>query len=877
MELAFGGRFADRAPQRFHRFNDHDAPLAHDDFDVFLAHVACGTWDPDFGTETVSEALPRGTPRWARRVLSEETHFEVLPNMPPAVPPGIVLHETTTKGTFLATCASPRVTKEQVDVWIEAHRDARVKSARGPLGVAVLARLKLESAKEVGQHGHFAGPDALLVTFLEIYCPFGHEMGWESLRALLRDDRDGKLRLRDVTDVVTLPARAPGNLEGVILKEVKRHLREVLVGFHELLAGPTEPDLTQQMTQGVGLNVVAPPSTKAWSAEQHARMSIQACAPGSQAAVAAASAGWLGDEEDEDEEDAPSPDTNQKKPRVEADADVRGALVGKFSAVEAEFIHESKSSEDENETHTVVQPARKNGWGAKKNVLLTQDTSGDESPSRVPSAAKNKTRDEKVPSAKKKKSPARAATTEKTPVAARPTRTPRSVTRSTATETPAAKATAPASSKRTRSVTKEKETPAVAQTPAVAETPAVAQTKPPVKNSAPKSKPAPPSAKKVTKPKTQTEFLESKSAKPRVALSGFGSADLTKYGAAVSRLGGVVCAGHGWDTRATHVVFGPRGSRSLKFLAGAAAGTPLLDASWVDASKSRGRGKLLGKETYKNHLWQGGWRGTDAGLVTRDASAFWQGWVGEQEKYENDTHNIQVFKDLSVGVAPFPSANKAERDALVVVLRAGGAVVSLIGAKGLVSPGTPVLDVVIVDTGSSVTGGGSIDLSGTAGATAGGGGARVFKQIPNRVACVSPEFFKSWLSRPGADLSPHVLRGAVTGALAEALKRTGSGGADDVIADETDEDTDAEEEQEQAPRPAKRAKSVAKSVQKTTPKSGKKSILKPKPAKTPARATAKDATASAATGSGSKRRGSPAQDRPVQIMGKRRRVLGASN
>ena len=158
-----------------------------------------------------------------------------------------------------------------------------------------------------------------------------------------------------------------------------------------------------------------------------------------------------------------------------------------------------------------------------------------------------------------------------------------------------------------------------------------------------------------------------------------------------------------------------------------------------------------------------------------------------------------------------------------------------------------------------------------------GGGARVFKQIPNRVACVSPEFFKSWLSRPGADLSPHVLRGAVTGALAEALKRTGSGGADDVIADETDEDTDAEEEQEQAPRPAKRAKSVAKSVQKTTPKSGKKSILKPKPAKTPARATAKDATASAATGSGSKRRGSPAQDRPVQIMGKRRRVLGASN
>ena len=117
----------------------------------------------------------------------------------------------------------------------------------------MLARLQMETAKQPDGDGALAGPDALLRTFLEVYCPFGHEMGWSSLRAMLRPAATGRanaekssarLRLRDAGEVVTLPRRTPGNLEGVTLCEVRRPLREVLAGFHELLAGPTEPDLS---------------------------------------------------------------------------------------------------------------------------------------------------------------------------------------------------------------------------------------------------------------------------------------------------------------------------------------------------------------------------------------------------------------------------------------------------------------------------------------------------------------------------------------------------------------------------------------------------------------------------------------------------------
>ena len=221
--------------------------LAAEDFAAFARHVAAGVWEPD-----VDERNANAKPAWLRRVLAGETRFETLAARPAGVGSSAVSVTEPAPGLFLACLSSARA--EDVARWGALCVASKTRSARGPLGAAVLARLQMETAKQPDGDGALAGPDALLRTFLEVYCPFGHEMGWSSLRAMLRPAATGRanaekssarLRLRDAGEVVTLPRRTPGNLEGVTLCEVRRPLREVLAGFHELLAGPTEPDMTQ--------------------------------------------------------------------------------------------------------------------------------------------------------------------------------------------------------------------------------------------------------------------------------------------------------------------------------------------------------------------------------------------------------------------------------------------------------------------------------------------------------------------------------------------------------------------------------------------------------------------------------------------------------
>ena len=77
VEAAFGGRFADRQPARFHAFGDGDAPLAAEDFAAFARHVAAGVWEPD-----VDERNANAKPAWLRRVLAGETRFETLAARP---------------------------------------------------------------------------------------------------------------------------------------------------------------------------------------------------------------------------------------------------------------------------------------------------------------------------------------------------------------------------------------------------------------------------------------------------------------------------------------------------------------------------------------------------------------------------------------------------------------------------------------------------------------------------------------------------------------------------------------------------------------------------------------------------------------------------
>jgi len=815
VEAAFGGRFADRQPARFHAFGDGDAPLAAEDFAAFARHVAAGVWEPD-----VDERNANAKPAWLRRVLAGETRFETLAARPAGVGSSAVSVTEPAPGLFLACLSNARA--EDVARWGALCVDSKTRSARGPLGAAVLARLQMETAKQPDGDGALAGPDALLRTFLEVYCPFGHEMGWSSLRAMLRPAATGRanaekssarLRLRDAGEVVTLPRRTPGNLEGVTLCEVRRPLSEVLAGFHELLAGPTEPDMTQAAPAEA---LPAPPRTKSWTVDHGTRVSVQACAPGSQAAVAAASAGWLAADEPAEapRDDAParegaSPETRDAQDAREEEA-VRGDLAARLDAcagagaeTEAPPAADEATRSDDEDAVAPGRRARRGGARARP-VLLTQDTAEDEG---VDLSGDGDGDGEEKDSAAASVPRARRARAAKTPVTKTPvTKTPVAVAaRATRSKTPAAAAK---TSKKTSSASKK--TSSASKKPSSKKPSSTRGAQ--ASGSGPRGVSSPPAAAR----------------RPRVALSGFGSADLTKYGATATRLGASLCAGHAWDPRATHVVFGPRGSRSIKFLAAAASGVPLLDASFLDAS--RRAGALLGPETFGDHLWRGGWRGADAGLVAPDAAKRWL------SLNRGSGEDARPFAGLVVAVAPFPSSNRVERDMLVEVLRAGGARVSTVSAKGALIPAAPAPDVAVVDPGSFAGADAAAGRAGAAAAAAAGG------------ACVAPEFFKSWLSRPGASLAQHVLRGEVVGALADALARTSG--------------ADAEEADEEAEPPAPRSTSRAEA---------RLRAAKPAP-----RAKAAEAAASeAAGGSGTKR--ASAKDRAMPIVGKRRRVLAPRN
>ena len=832
VEAAFGGRFAHRQPARFHAFGDGDAPLAADDFSAFLKHVAAGVWEPD-----ALGADDGGTPAWLRRVLTGETRFETFaarPALHVSGAPNSVSVVEPAPGMFMACLSSARA--EDLERWSELCAESKTRSARGPLGAAVLARLRMETAKQPDGDVSPAGPDALLRAFLEVYCPFGHEMGWSSLRAMLRPaaaaaagrESDARLRLRDAGEVVTLPRRTPGNLEGVTLCEVRRPLREVLAGFHELLAGPTEPDMTQaDRPADFSALGSAPPHTKEWTANEGARMSVQACAPGSQAAVAAASAGWLANDEPAEcaRDDAPTRNAEPEKEDEEeargSKREVRGDLAAQLDAcagagAETEALAVSADEATEaSDDETVVAPGRRARGANKRPVLLTQDTAEDEGAD----GDGNRDGDEKNSARRARVPRATRARTAKTPV---------SVATTPTTKTPKTPAADAKASRSKSAAARPAAARAAGSTGPRAPSPAKASKKP---SNTKKLKKAARGGEASGSGPRVSSFPPAAERRPRIALSGFSSADLTKYGATATRLGASLCAGHAWDPRATHVVFGPRGSRSIKFLAAAASGVPLLDASFLDAS--RRAGAMLGAETFGDHLWRGGWRGADAGLVAPDASARW--WSHSRRARENK-EDPRPFAGLCVAVAPFPSSNRVERDMLVAVLRAGGARVSTVSAKGALIPAAPAPDVAIVDPGSFAGADAAAGRAGAAAAAAAGG------------ACVAPEFFKSWLSRPGTSLAQHVLRGEVVGALADALAR--ASGADAERADER-------EAEKPAPRPASRAKAP------------------PRAAKPAPRSKAAEAAASKAAGSGTKR--TAAKDRAAPIVSKRRRVLAPRN
>ena len=272
VEKAFGGRFADLKSERWHRFNDADAPLAADDFDEFCTAIEEGTWYPEGVAECERIRL--------RKVVDGERRFEILHAKPRDIPEGVTITSLPrVSGRYLAYL-DENATEDDVEGWIKLARDAVSKRERGPLGAAVISRLRLEKAKQPRENfdddvedASLASSDALLTTFVEVYLPFGFMMDHYAIVAAMNETNDERagytIQPRD--EIMVLPARVPGNLPNVTVESVERPISEVILGFHELLAGPTEPDPTQRPAANA-----LPNAADTWTIDVGNRISLAA-------------------------------------------------------------------------------------------------------------------------------------------------------------------------------------------------------------------------------------------------------------------------------------------------------------------------------------------------------------------------------------------------------------------------------------------------------------------------------------------------------------------------------------------------------------------------------------------------------------------------
>lgn len=576
VENALGGRFAP-SNSWFAFADDADNEPLTDmaTLDDFYNLVARGR--RSFGGDNTDEKL--------YQIEQGELRFEVFENgISEALEEDLIKEESPMIVQTLYSGTVVIVHKRFANCCDEVMRlvDAlELQQRQGPIGKWIQAMLRVETAKQlngVGEDGRLKpGSNALMKTF-KMYLQLQHQMNDTDQAQLFNEN--GALAPAD--KIITLPARAPGNIRGIILQEVQRPLRDILAGFYELLAGPTEPDPTQQPL---------------------------------------ASQQFLSQMEMEEEEG--------------------GAMA---ELAEDEEIHEPP--------------------------VISEEVAGD------PETAEE--------------APAAAPSQHETPAA---------ILRKSSRYVP---------SKPSTSKKKTKSTPKSAATPKGTVT-------------------------KVKTPK-HDENVNTTHRKAYITLSGFSSAGIKKYSAVVRKIGGILCTGHEWEPSTTHVVFGERGSRSIKFLAGAVAGASLLDVSYLDACAAAG--KVLSVTT--EHLWRGG-RGAEMGVISAHAAERWSKVPGST-----------AFSGLSVAIVPFAAHARIEQKMLDTVLRAGGASISIVSPKGDVClTQAEVPDIVVSgqveDTDSPK------DVPRLEALLEGG--------VDSDVVVVSSEFFKAWISTPEAALDEYCMFG----------------------------------------------------------------------------------------------------------------------
>ena len=544
---------------------------------------------------------------------------------------------------------------------------------RGPLGRAVSSRLALERAQNgtLLDSNNIDDPDALLATFVNVYLRFGYNFTPRAAREMFMTDNGTKI-IQDLNFIVTLPERKPGNLPNVILESVNRTVGQVVAGFFELLAGPTQPDPTQRaLTQpsaekktvsqqlspsdGVYLTQIAtqpPPATQTWEQTNEVEEDID---EGVQ-------------EGEEDEED-----------------------------VAVTTIVDVAEAEDEDEAPPVLEPVPER-IPERRMTRKRKDES-----IRISAPTAEQQRKSFQFSLKKDVDKYSAKQKEKT---AKKTHTSKNNSTST---------------KRSKNA-------------------------------------------RVTKVMTKK--------KPTVvciALSGFNTEELKKRTAVLKKLNiPYASSGHDWDESITHVIFGARGTRSLKFLAALASGAHVLNESYLDECEAQKCSKDSLPPIEDKHFFNGG-RGLENKLICASASKFWYAWHASASKSTMNrgtdassiTEILKPFSNLDIVVSSFSSnANaKGEHQMVCDVLRVGGANVKTISPNGVASLAVyatatqenkmtsdmdedeeDTVDIIVCDKDKAASG-------------------RVKKAMdayPDAFV-VSPEYIKRFLSSPGEDLSAYAL------------------------------------------------------------------------------------------------------------------------
>ena len=545
---------------------------------------------------------------------------------------------------------------------------------RGPLGRAVSSRLALERAQNgtLLDSNNIDDPDALLATFVNVYLRFGYNFTPRAAREMFMTDNGTKI-IQDLNFIVTLPERKPGNLPNVILESVNRTVGQVVAGFFELLAGPTQPDPTQRaLTQpsaekktvsqqlspsdGVYLTQIAtqpPPATQTWEQTNEVEEDIDE--------------GVQEGEEDKDD-------------------------------VAVTTIVDVAEDEDEDEAPPVLEPVperiperRVTRKRKDESIRISAPTAEQQRKSFQFSLKK----DVDKYSAKQKEKTAKKTHTSKN----NPTSTKRSK-----------------NARVTKVMTKKKPTVVC------------------------------------------------------IALSGFNTEELKKRTAVLKKLNipYACCSGHDWDESITHVIFGARGTRSLKFLAALASGAHVLNESYLDECEAQKCSKDSLPPIEDKHFFNGG-RGLENKLICASASKFWYAWHASASKSTMNrgtdassiTEILKPFSNLDIVVPSFSSnANaKGEHQMVCDVLRVGGANVKTISPNGVASLAVyatatqenkmasdmdedeeDTVDIIVCDKDKAASG-------------------RVKKAMdayPDAFV-VSPEYIKRFLSSPGEDLSAYAL------------------------------------------------------------------------------------------------------------------------